>query len=444
MTGWLIALLGLLLLASGEYLFVVIGIATACCVWFLGDQIMQGIASDVFNSVNKEVLLAIPFFIVAGGIVTKGKIAQRLVDLAKAMIGWIPGGLALTAVLACMFFAAISGSSPVTLIAIGSMLFPAMVKEGYSERFSMGVLSTGGTLGIIIPPSIPMIVYSIMVSDSLKRLEDLGEEVGAMHSASVTNLFIAGVIPGLLLGGLLAAYAMLYGIRSGAGRIPFSMKVLGRAFYQGIWALLLPVLILGGIYGGYFTATESAAVAVVYALFVELVFHRELKIRQIPDILVEAAELMGQLFPILVLAAAFNMFLTMEEIPQSAAERLSELVTSKVGFLILVNIFLFIVGCVMDIMSAILIFAPLLAPMIARFGIDPVHFGIIFIVNLEIGYLTPPMGINLFVASGLFKKPITEVMRAILPFVGLLLLGLGLITYFPQISLFLVDVMIKD
>lgn len=440
MTGWLIFGGALLLLACGEYLFVVLGIATLLCVQCIGDGKTIGVAADLFRAVNKEVLLAIPFFIVAGGLITRGKIAERLVDLARALIGWIPGGLALSAVLACMFFAAISGSSPVTLIAIGSMLYPSMLKEGYSERFSMGILSSGGTLGIIIPPSIPMIVYSIMVTDSLKNIGASGAQVSRL---SVTNLFIAGVGPGLLLGGLLLAYAFFYSLRVRAPRMEFSLRRLGSALYRGTWALLLPVVILGGIYGGYFTATESAAVAVVYALLVELLIHRELKWRDVPAVLVEAAELMGQLFPILVLAYAFNMFLTFEEIPQAAAEKLAELVTSRTGFLVLVNLFLLVVGCVMDIMSAILIFAPLLAPMVASYEIDPVHFGIIFIVNLEIGYLTPPMGINLFVASGLFKKPLTEVVRAVLPFILLFLVGLGLITWCPDISLALVRAMAK-
>jgi len=439
-TGWLIFGLCLALLAVGEYLFVVIGIATVLCVAFVQTGGVQtGIASDLFSAVDKEVLLAIPFFIVAGGLITRGQIAARLVELAKALLGWIPGGLALTAVLACMFFAAISGSSPVTLIAIGSMLYPSMIKEGYPERFNIGLLSTGGTLGIIIPPSIPMIVYAIMVGESLKGIDSEVE----MTKLSVTNLFIAGVGPGLLLGGLLMVYAFLTCFRMNLPRMPFSLRSVGVALYRGIWALLLPVVILGGIYLGYFTATESAAAAVVYALFVELVFHRELKLRQVPDVLLEAAELMGQLFPILVLAYSFNLFLTFESVPEAAAEWLQGVVSSKVSFLILANLFLLVVGCLMDIMSAILIFAPLLAPMVAQYGIDPVHFGIIFIVNLEIGYLTPPMGINLFVASGLFKKPLIEVVKAVFPFIMLYLLGLALVTYFPWISLALVHAMGK-
>lgn len=408
------------LVIVGQPLFVIVGSISAYCFHFFAEEEIQVIIGDIFYAGDKEILLAIPLFVLAGNIMTQGEIAKRLIRLATAITMPIPSGLAIAAVLSCAIFAAISGSSPVTLIAVGSILYPALLKEGYSKDVSMGMLSAGGTLGIIIPPSIPMIIFAIMAS------------------VSVTDLFKAGIGPGIVLTVLLIFYAILRRPIN-TSKKKLDLPELLSAFKAGILSLAMPGVILGGIYTGFFTATESAAVAVAYAFLVELLFHRELSIKKIPPLLVDTAEMLGTLFLILVLAVSLNKFMTYQMIPQSLVELLSNMITSKLGFLLGVNLLLLLVGCIMDIMSAILVLAPLLTPMAVHYGINPIHFGIVMIVNLEIGYLTPPVGINLFVASGIFNESIGRVIKSIIPLVLLLLLGLGIITFIPEISLFLVE-----
>ncbi len=413
-------LLIIFLVIVGQPLFVIVGSISAYCFHFFAEEEIQVIIGDIFYAGDKEILLAIPLFVLAGNIMTQGEIAKRLIRLATAITMPIPSGLAIAAVLSCAIFAAISGSSPVTLIAVGSILYPALLKEGYSKDVSMGMLSAGGTLGIIIPPSIPMIIFAIMAS------------------VSVTDLFKAGIGPGVVLTILLIFYAILRRPIN-TSKKKLDLAELLSAFKEGILSLAMPGVILGGIYTGFFTATESAAVAVAYAFIVELLFHRELSIKKIPALLVDTAEMLGTLFLILVLAVSLNKFMTYQMIPQSLVELLSNMITSKLGFLLGVNVLLLLVGCIMDIMSAILVLAPLLTPMAVHYGVNPIHFGIVMIVNLEIGYLTPPVGINLFVASGIFNESIGRVIKSIVPLVLLLLLGLGIITFIPEISLFLVE-----
>ncbi|MEE2836066.1 MAG: TRAP transporter large permease subunit [Myxococcota bacterium] len=469
------ALTGVLL---GLPLFAIIGVVTVGCLTYLseGDKSYETMVDftelirHITALTDKEVLLAIPFFVISGAIMTGGVIAQRLIELAKALVGWMPGGLAIATVGACIFFAAISGSSPVTVIAIGSMMYPALVKAGYREPFSLGLVTSAGSLGILIPPSIPMIVYSIMVSGSA--------------AVDPRDLFIAGVGPGFLIGGLLSLYGIKEGLRSerglapevrrgmlalGAGLIaasavmvlggmsglslgvmlsgvglvgavvlaflPIDWRELGQVALEGLWALLLPVVILGGIYSGLFNATEAAAVAVVYAVFVERFIYSSMNWREMMDPLMDSVVMMGALLIIIGMALGFNAYLVDAQIPDRAVAWLVELNLGKIGFLLLLNLFLLVVGALMDILSAILIIAPLLAPMAIKLGIDPVHLGVIFIVNLEIGYLTPPMGLNLFVSSGLFNRPVGDVIKSTFPFTRLMLLGLLLVTYVPAISL---------
>jgi len=432
--GGLILLAAILLVLVGAPLFVAVGVAALACVNLISGISGLSVVTDMFEACKKQELLAIPFFVLAGNLMTHGALADRLINIARAVMGKTPGGLGLATIFSCVFFAAISGSSPVTVIAIGTILFPMLVREGYPESYSLGVLTSAGSLGIIIPPSIPMILYAIMVSSPQNIL-------------SPNDLFIAGVLPGLFIAGMLMAYTF-YRTRPGAPGAEklklFDMpegyvKGLAQAVRKGALALVLPVLILGGIYGVLgpikFTVTEAAAVAVVYALVVELLFHRELKPRDLPKILVDSGVMMGGLFLIIVLAIAFNKFLAHQMLPQAAAEWLASHVDAKWQFLILVNLFLLALGCVMEILSAILIVAPLLAPIAAQYGIDPIHFGIIFIVNLELGYLTPPLGINLFVASTVFERPIVQVIKASFPFLLLMLFCLAVIAWFPGLSL---------
>jgi len=447
-TGWLILLACILIVLTGAPLFLAIGIGTVASVTYIQDLDAALVAKDMFEAVKKEELLAIPFFVLAGNIMTQGTIADRLVGMARAFVGKMPGGLGVASIFACVVFAAISGSSPVTVIAVGGIMFPMLVKERYPEDYSLGVLTSAGSLGIIIPPSVPMIIYAIMVSGA--GLAGAGEGDGEMFTISPNDLFVAGVLPGLFIAGMLFAYTM-YQTRPTRKDINIVVPELKGGYWQNlatefkrsVWSLLLPVIVLGGIYGVLgplrFTVTEAAAISVVYALFVELVIHREMKPKKLLDVLADSGVMMGSLFLIIVLAIAFNKFLAAEQIPQNAAAAIKSAVTEPWQFLILVNLFLLALGCVMEIISAILIVAPLLAPIAHDFGIDPIHFGIIFIVNLELGYLTPPMGINLFVASTVFERPVVKVIRSSLPFLLLMLFCLIVITAFPQLSLALLD-----
>lgn len=419
MTWLLMLLLLVVLILLGQPLFVIIGSLTAACYYYISEEPVSIVIGDIFYAANKEILLAIPLFVLAGQIMTKGSISSRLIKIMTTATAAIPSGLAMASVLSCAIFAAISGSSPVTLIAIGSILYPALLEAGYDKKLSIGMLSVGGTLGIIVPPSIPMIIFAIMAS------------------VSVVDLFKAGIGPSILLIGLLSLYAFIRAPKGTRGR--FDLKEFLNALKSGIFSLLMPVVILGGIYSGFFTATESAAIAVLYAVIVELLIHREMDFKKFPAVFVETAELLGTLFLILILAVSLNKFMTYEDIPQTLVDTMSNLISSKITFLLVINLLLLIVGCIMDIMSAILVLAPILTPMAIHYGINPIHFGIIMIVNLEIGYITPPIGINLFVASGIFKENLATVIKSIIPLIFVLLVGLMLISFIPSISLFTVN-----
>ncbi|MBI2376541.1 MAG: TRAP transporter large permease subunit [Deltaproteobacteria bacterium] len=431
----------LVLVLLSAPLFLIIGSLSCVSFYFLATEYQdfdsyQLIIEKIFSLSDKNVLLAVPFFVVAGSLMTAGGIARRIIEFADALVGWLPGGLAVAAVLSCMFFAAISGSSPVTVIAIGSIMFPALVRHGYDEKFSLGLVTSAGSLGILIPPSIPMIIYAI--------------SVGGVMTVNVADLFIAGVVPGLVVGGVLIAYSVFHGITPpgfswSSVKAPSPRRVFEK-LANGFWALLLPVLILGGIYPifgdqGFFTPTEAAAVSVIYAFLVELFVHRELDLKRLPALLVDSTVMMGVLLIIMILSFALNHYLVDQEIADHAVAWMSGLDLSRFTFLLALNGFLLIVGCFMDIMSAILVIAPLVAPMAHSFGIGAIHLGIIFIVNLEIGYLTPPIGMNLFVSATLFKKRVGDVIRAVLVFVLLMTAGLMAITYVEPIAVGLVRVM---
>ena len=422
-----------LLILAGVPLFVVIGGVTMACFAVFPQLNFEHYLTSFdaftknFNMLEKMValadeptLVAIPFFMIAGAIMSRGAIAQRLVAIANATFGWLPGGLAVSAVVACMFFAAISGSSPVTVITIGGVMFPALIAKGYSERFSLGLVTSAGSLGIIIPPSIPMIIYAIFASSE-------GVRVG------IEDLFIAGIGPGMLIGAVLAGYCIVTG--RGVERERFSWRVLLEAIRDGLWSLTLPLFILGGIYIGVFNATQASAISVILALVIELLIHRQLKVSDLPDLLRESAVLMGSILIIITLAFGFNEFLTIQDIPTKLQALLERMDLGPVGFVITLNVFLLVVGALMDIISAIILFVPLIAPAAIALGFDPLHLGLIFIVNLEIGYLTPPVGLNLFVSAGYFGKPFGQVIRSVVPFAGMLVLSLGVIAFVPRVTL---------
>jgi len=419
MTAILGIILLLLFLLGFRQPIVLVLIALTAYVHFIwGDGKLTYLIDDMWTALSHEALLAIPMFILAGSLMARGSIAERLIQIMRASTTWMPGGLAVAAILSCAIFAAISGASAVTLLAVGAVMYPALLKDGYSQTFSLGALAAGGTLGILIPPSIPMIFYAIVVEKS------------------IVDMFIAGLLPGLLLAGVMSVYVLIVNRHIPAQR--FNPKALLSALRRGFWALMLPIVLLGGIYSGYFSATEAAAVAGGYALFVETVIHRELTLRDFGHVAKETATLLGTLFPIVAAAISLNLLLTAERVPQELATMVAANVESRVAFLLMVNLLLLVVGCFVDTMSAIVILAPLLLPMAEAFGIDPIHFGIIMVINLEIGLLTPPLGMNLIVAMTAFKANFGTVVRGALPFIVLMIAVLMMVTFIPAISLALI------
>jgi C4-dicarboxylate transporter DctM subunit len=414
----------LLCLAIRVPVAISLGLSSVLTLLLFGDQSLLSLAQRFFHAMEVYPLLAVPFFILAGTFLTMGGVARRLIAFAIAVTSWIRGGLAMGSVLACMLFAAISGSSPATVVAVGSITIAGMVGAGYSRAFATGVVTNAGTLGILIPPSIVMIVY------------------GAITETSVGELFIAGVVPGVIL--VLAMMAVIYVIarRDNVARgDTVSFRDVVRTGREAFWGLLLIVVIIGGIYGGIFTPTEAAGVSAVYAMIVAVLVYRDLRPKQISSVLVESVRITTMLMFIVANAYLFSFVLTTEQIPQTFAASVLELDLPPWAFLLLVNVILLIAGNLMDPTSVVLILAPIIFPLAIALGIDPVHLGIIMVVNMEIGMVTPPVGLNLFVASGVSGLDLAAVIRASLPWLILLLGFLMLVTYVPAISLFLPGLM---
>ena len=408
------------LMALGVPLAAVVGIAALLCVTSFTGIPPQALFQQLYQGAEFDLLQAVIFFILAGNIMTRGSLAARLIRVGQALVGGFYGGLAITAVLLCMFFAAISGSSPATVVAIGTIMIPALIKSGYNERFSVGLLTTAGSLGIMIPPSIPMIIWAVVVG------------------VSVTKQFTAGFLPGILIGLALMAYSYVMARKRG-WRV--SRKISGQevieALKQGAWGLFMPFLVLGGIYSGAFTATEAAAVAFVYALLVELFIHRSIRMKDMMPIFRESVLTSAMLLFIIANASVLSYYFSVDQIPERVADFLVRYIDSRFMFLLLVNIALLIMGCFMDVVSAMLVLGPVFMPLLQRFEIDFIHFGIIMVLNIEIGFLTPPFGVNLFVSSGITGKDVVEVARSVAPSLVIMLGMLFLITYVPWISLVL-------
>jgi len=416
----------ILLLFAGVPIAIILGITTALSLVFFTSTPLHIIAQQLFNALDKFVLLAVPFFILAGSIMTRGGIARRLIAFVNALVGWVPGGLGMAGILACIFFAAISGSSPATVVAIGSIMIPALLKAGYGERFSLGLITVSGSLGIVIPPSIPMILYCLVMN------------------VSVAEMFMAGIIPGLMIGLALMLYTYIVARKQNWKiETKSSFADIRQAAKNGFWALLLPLIVLGGIYSGMFTPTEAAAVSVVYALFIEMFVYREFGIRELTPICQQAAVLSACLLFILSCAMTFLWLLTAEQIPQHLADIILTHIHNPWLFLLCVNLLFLVLGCFMDDVSAMLILAPLFSETLSRYNIDLVHFGIVMVLNIQMGMLTPPFGINLFVSSGLTHRPLTTVARGVIPFLGIMLLCLLFVTYIPSISLILPELILR-
>ncbi len=363
-------------------------------------------------------LTAIPLFTFAGVVLAAGGAPQRLLRLFNAALGWLPGGLAVVAIAACAFFTSFSGASGVTILALGGLLFPVLMKVRYPQRFVLGLLTTSGSLGLLFAPSLAVLLYGIVAG------------------VNIDKLFLAGILPGVLLMLMLAAYASIIGHRFGVRHHPFSWQLLFRATRAGLGDILLPVLIIIGIFGGFFTVSEAAAGTALYVLVHESAVHRSISLRtQLVPLLTDSAVLVGSILIILGIAMGLTNLMIDAQLPMRLLDWMEQTIDSQLQFLILLNLFLLAVGAMMDIFSAIVVVVPLILPLATRFGVDPVHLGIIFLANLEIGYSTPPVGINLFIASQRFEKPILSLFRAALPFLLLMLVWLVIVTYLPALSL---------
>lgn len=403
----------LLVLRQSVILILLTATAYVHLVW--GDGIITYLIEDIWTAMDNSVLLAIPMFIIAGALMSRGSIAERLIEIVRAATEWMPGGLGFTTILSCALFSAVSGSSPATLLAVGAVMYPALMEAGYPKKFALGSVTSAGTLGIIIPPSIPLIIYGIITE------------------TSIVDLFLAGIIPGLLLTMALGVYSIFSNRH--IPRTPFSMPRLIAALKNGIWSMMLPVILLGGIYSGFFSPTEAAAVSVGYALLVELFIHRELRGRDFFAVGLQTAQMLGTLFPIVAVALSIKTILAIEGIPQDFASWLQGAVSSKIAFLLAVNVALILIGCLIDVVSAILLLGPILFAAAHSFGINPVHFGIIMVINLEIGLLTPPVGLNLLVAMTAFREKFWEICKSVIPFIAIMIAVLMLVTFVPELSL---------
>jgi C4-dicarboxylate transporter DctM subunit len=418
MTVLFLFLLLFLLMFIGVPIAASLGLAGSITIMLFSPDSVRSLAIKLFETSEHYTLLAIPFFLLSGAFMTTGGVARRLIDFANACVGHIRGGLAIGAVLACMLFAALSGSSPATVAAVGSIAIAGMVRSGYPQAFGAGIVCNAGTLGILIPPSIVMVVYA------------------AATEQSVGKLFMAGVIPGLMLGlVLMIAIYIVARIKKLPALPRASFREWLRSAREAFWGLLLMVIILGGIYTGMFTPTEAAAVAAVYAGFVALFVYKDLKIRECPKVLLESGKLTIMLMFIIANAMLFAHVLTTEQIPQTITAWVVDLGLQPWQFLLVVNIVLLIAGAFMEPSAIILILAPILFPIAMQLGIDPIHLGIIMVVNMEIGLITPPVGLNLFVTSAVTGMPLTAVIRAAMPWLMLLLSFLMIITYIPAVSM---------
>jgi len=419
MTAWLIVIIFIFLLLIGVPIFVVIS-GLALYLFFSNQIDISAVIIEMHRMATTPVLVAIPLFTFAGYLLSESGAPQRLIRLSNAALGWMPGGLSVIALLTCAVFTALTGATGLTIIALGGILLPAMQGGKYPEGFSLGLLTTSGTLGLLFPPSLPLIVYAIVAK------------------VRIDQLFIAGVLPGILLVVLLAVFCVYQSVRKDVPTSKFHFHELIRAARDAIWELPLPLVVLGGIYSGFFAVSEAAAITAVYVLLVEMIIYRDVRLKALPQIMKKSMVLVGGVLIILGAAMGLTNYLIDAQIPMQLLDFFKAHIQSPILFLVVLNIFLLAVGCTMGIFSALVVVVPLLSPIAKAYGIDPIHLGIIFLANLEIGASIPPLGINLFIAGMRFEKPILRLYIASLPFIAILLLGLALITYLPWLSLVLV------
>jgi len=416
------AIIFILLMAfMGAPVFVVIS-SFALLGFFLSDIQFAALIVDIYSKFsNNPVLYTIPIFTFAGYVLAESRASIRIVNFSQALFGWMPGGLAVVSLVACAFFTAFTGASGVTIIALGGLLFPALIKEKYHERFSLGLLTSSGSLGLLFFPSLPIIIY------------------GVVSETSITQLFAAGLIPGVFLVVILSIYSIVVAKKAQVSKKAFSGIELVKTAAAAKWELFIPVILIVGIFGGFVTLGEVASITVAYALIVEIFIHRDIRLTDIPTIMHESMVLVGGIFIIFGSALALTTYMIDAEIPLMTLNFIQAHITSKITFLIVLNIFLLVVGCIMDIYSALVVVVPLVVPIALSYDINPVHLGIIFLTNLEIGYSTPPVGMNLFISCIRFDKSVITLYRATIPFILILMIGLLVITYVPEMSLWLID-----
>jgi len=416
--GILVAIIIIGLALLGAPLFTVFG-ASGLALFYSDGIDISSVIVEMNRIASLPMLITIPLFTFSGYLLAESKSPQRIIRFSQALVGWMPGGLAIVALVVCAFFTAFTGASGVTIIAIGGLLLPVLVADGYKDRFTLGLLTTSGSIGLLFPPSLPIIIY------------------GLVSGTSIDKLFIAGLVPGALIVLIVSLYAVRIAVRDKLPRRAFSWRELAGATRTIAWELPLPVVVIGGIYSGIFTATEAAAVTAMYAFIIEVFVYKDLHItRDIPRVMRESMILVGGILMILGCVLGFTNYVVDAQIPIKALEMVRQYMSNKYIFLALLNVVLLIGGCLLDMLSAIML-VPLVLPIAKEFGVDPIHLGIIYLANLEIGYSTPPAGLNLFIASFRFKKPIVQLYSASLPFLGFYVIALGIITYYPDLSLFL-------
>ncbi len=420
MTFLLIVIIAVVLLLIGIPIFVVIAGLTLFLL-FSSQIDISAIIIEMHRMATTPVLVAIPLFTFAGYLLSESGAPRRLIRLSNALLGWMPGGLSIIALATCAVFTALTGATGLTIIALGGLLLPAMIQARYPENFSLGLLTTSGTLGLLFPPSLPLIIYAIVAK------------------IRIDHLFIAGILPGLLLVLLLSGFSVYRSVHSKIPKTKFEFTEVGIAIKEILWELPLPFVVLGGIYSGYFAVSEAAAMTAVYVIVVEVIVYRDIRLKQLPDIMKKSMVLVGGIMIILGAAMGLTNYLIDAEIPNQLLDFFKTHIENPILFLAVLNIFLLVVGCTMGIFSALVVVVPLFAPLAAGYGIDPIHLGIIFLANLEIGASIPPLGINLFIASMRFERPVLQLYIASLPFIAILLLALAIITYLPWLSLVLID-----
>ena len=416
----IIKFLTLLLALLGSPLFIVIS-AVALLSFFSVEIDISVVIIEMSRLADTPLLLALPLFIFAGTILSESGTPKRLLKMSNVLLGWLPGGLAVISLLVCAIFTAFTGASGVTIFALGGLLFPALLKDSYSEKFSLGLITSSGSLGLLFPPSLPLILY------------------GVIAGVRIDHLFLAGILPGMLMLALLVAYSIYKSPpRKRTREKPLQWQEILSVLKETGWELLLPFIVLGGIYGGFLVAGEAAAITALYVLIIEVFIYRDIKLQQLPGIMVKSMMLFGGILVILAASMAATNFLVDQEVPMRIFEFIRQYISSKYTFLLLLNIFLLIVGSMLDIFSALVLVVPLIVPIARGYEVNLIHLGIIFLTNLQIGYCTPPVGLNLFLASYRFERPVVQLYSATMPFLGLLMITLVIITYFPLLSLFLV------